>query len=281
MPMPWLNSGGFRVSAGLVPPTPVPDANAWRALTQPNAASANNDFMKQADLTRVQMVRAERLKALEARGDLLPRSKAVVQEFVGAADSRALLQRVTAVTPANFDAFTQAHIGLIAAQAGITSTIQLSSGGFDAHDNIDNSYANSLPRLTNLVDYLWQKSADLGLSNRLFVRIYSEFGRTALNNGNGKDHWEVGSQVLMEANPAWGNRVFGASGAKHEQQKINLATGAVDPAAGLVIKPRHIHAALRRYLNIETTDPRFNLKVPANEMFDFFNPGVSTGYPNL
>jgi uncharacterized protein (DUF1501 family) len=280
MPMPWLNSGGFRISAGLVPPTPVPDANAWRALTQPNAASASNDFMKQADLTRTQIARAERMKALQARGDLLPRSKGTVEEFLGAADSRALLQRVAQVTPATFDAFTQAHIGLIAAQAGITSTIQLASGGFDAHSDIDSSYANSLPRLTDLVTYLWQKSADLGLSNRLFVRIYSEFGRTALNTGNGKDHWEVGSQILMEASPAWGNRVFGASGAKHEQQKINLASGAVDPAAGLVIKPRHIHAALRRYLNIETTDPRFNLKVPAAEMFDFFNPGVSTGYPN-
>ncbi len=281
MPMPWLNSGGFRVSAGLVAPTPVPNENAFRALTQPNAASASNDFMKQADMTRVQAARAERMKALQSRSDLLPRSRTTVEEFLGAADSRALLQRVTQLTPTTFDAFTQAHIGLIAAQAGITSTIQLSSGGFDAHDNIDNNYANSLPRLTNLVDYLWQKSADLGLSNRLFVRIYSEFGRTALNTGNGKDHWEVGSQVLMEAAPAWGNRVFGASGARHEQQKINVATGAVDPAAGLVIKPRHIHAALRRYLGIETTDPRFNLKVPANEMFDFFNAGVNTGYPNL
>jgi len=281
MPMPWLNSGGFRVSAGLVPPTPVPNENAWRALTQPNAASASNDFMKQADLTRAQTARAERMKALQARGDLLPRSRTAVEEFLGSADSRALLQRVTQVTPATFDAFTQAHIGLIAAQAGITSTIQLSSGGFDAHDNIDASYANSLPRLTNLVDYLWQKSAELGLADRLFVRVYSEFGRTALNTGNGKDHWEVGSQILMEAAPAWGNRVFGASGPRHEQQRINVATGAVDPAAGLVIKPRHIHAALRRYLNIETTDPRFNLKVPANEMFDFFNPAASTGYPTL
>ncbi len=281
MPMPWLNSGGFRVSAGLVPPTPVPNENAWRALTQPNAASATNDFMKQADLTRAQTARAERMKALQARGDLLPRSKNTVEEFLGSADSRALLQRVTQVTPAAFDAFTQAHIGLIAAQAGITSTIQLSSGGFDAHDNIDASYANSLPRLTDLVTYLWQKSADLGLANRVFLRVYSEFGRTPLNTGNGKDHWEVGSQILMEANPTWGNRVFGASGPRHQQQRINVASGAVDPTAGLVIKPRHIHAALRRYLNIETTDPRFNLKVPANEMFDFFNAGVSTGYPNL
>ena len=281
MPMPWLNNGGFRISAGLVPPTAVPDANALRALTQPNAASATNDFMKQADINRVQMARAERMKAMQARTDLLPRSRTVVEEFVGSSDSRALLQRVAAVTPATFDTFTSAHIGLIAAVAGITSTIQLSSGGFDGHSNIDNAYANALPRLTNLVDYIWQKSADLGIANRVFLRIYSEFGRTALNTGNGKDHWEVGTQVLMEANPAWGNRVFGASGPKHQALKINTASAAVDATAGLVMKPRHIHAALRKYLNIETTDPRFNLKVPANEMFDFFNPAANTGYPTL
>jgi len=281
MPMPWLNNGGFRISAGLVPPTAVPDGNGLRALTQPNAASTTNDFMKQADINRVQMARAERMKAMQARTDLLPRTRTVVEEFVGSSDSRALLQRVAAVTPATFDSFTSAHIALIAAQAGITSTIQLSSGGFDAHSNIDPSYANALPRLTNLVDYIWQKSADLGLSNRIFLRIYSEFGRTALNAGAGKDHWEVGSQVLMEANPAWGNRVFGASGPKHQALKINTASGAVDSVAGLVIKPRHIHAALRKYLNIETTDPRFNLKVPATEMFDFFNPALNTGYPTL
>ena len=116
--------------------------------------------------------------------------------------------------------------GLIAAQAGITSTIQLTSGGFDGHGQLANSYAQSLPRLTNLVDYLWQKSADLGISDRLVVRIYSEFGRTPLNNDNGKDHWAIGTQILMEANPAWGNRVFGASGPRHEQRMINVASGA-------------------------------------------------------
>ena len=42
----------------------------------------------------------------------------------------------------------------------------------------------------------------------------------------------------------------------------------------------HVHDALRQYLGIQTTDPRFNLKVPANERIDFFNPSVSTGYPN-
>ena len=279
MPMPWVNAGGFRTSAGLVAPTPVPDANAWRTLTQPNAASATNDLMKQADINRIQMARAERMKALQARGDLLPRSKMVADQFVGASDSRALLQR--AVVPATFDTLAQAQIALLAAQAGIASTIQLSTGGFDGHSDLANGYNNNaLPRLTDMVDYIWTKSADLGITNRIFLRIYSEFGRTDLNNGNGKDHWEVGTQILMEAAPAWGNRVFGASGPRHEPLKINMATGKMDAAAGLVIKPRHIHAAMRKYLGITTTDPRFDLKV-GTESFDFFNPAVSTGYLTL
>jgi hypothetical protein len=278
MPMPWLNSGGFRTSAGLVPPTAVPNANALRSITQPNAVSTTNDYMKQADIDRVQAARAERMKAMQARADLLPRQRMVVEEFIASSESRAKLQAVAAMVPATFDQQTQAQIALIAGAAGITSTVQLASGGFDAHSNIDNDYANALPRLTSLVDYLWQKASDLGIANRVFLRIYSEFGRTALNTGNGKDHWEVGTQVWMEANPAWGNRVFGASGPKHEALKINPTSGAVDAAAGFVIKPRHTHAALRKYLNIETTDPRFNLKVPAGEMFDFFNPALNTGY---
>lgn len=280
MPMPWLNGGGFRTSAGLVAATPMPDGNALRALTQPNAASATNDFMKQADLQRTLAARTERMKAMQARTDLLPRSRTVVEQFIGSSDSRALLQRVAQFTPATFDTFTQAHVGLIAAQAGITSTIQLASGGFDGHGDLANGYAQALPRLTDMVTYIWQKSADLGLSDRILLRIYSEFGRVGLNNGNGKDHWAIGTQILMEANPAWGNRVFGASGPKHEQQMINVATGAVDPAAGKVIRPRHIHAALRKYLGIETTDPKFNLKTLPDENFDFFNPAASTGYPN-
>lgn len=281
LPMPWLNAGGFRTSAGLVAATPMPSLDALRALVTPNVQSATADFMKQADLDKALAARAERMKAIAARGDTLPRMQTVAQQFLGASDARALMQRVATFLPATLDNFPGAHVGLVAAQAGITSTIQLSSGGFDTHSDHDNQMANSLPRLTDLVDYIWQKSAALGIANRILVRIYSEFGRTPLNSGNGKDHWSVGSQVLMEAAPAWGNRVFGASGPRHQQQRINPATGAVDPTGGIVITPRHIHAALRSYLGINTTDPRFNLKVPASEMFAFFDPNARTGYPNL
>jgi hypothetical protein len=36
---------------------------------------------------------------------------------------------------------------------------------------------------------------------------------------------------------------------------------------------------MRKYLGIETTDPRFNLKVPSAVAFDLFNSALSTGYP--
>ena len=282
LPMPWLNAGAYSRSAGLLPATPVPDQNTFRALVSPNTVNATNDFMKQADLNKAWEARAQRMQAMQAGGTILPMQSMLADQFGATTGARALMQQVSTFIPAAFDTpYTQAHVALIAAQAGITSTIQLSSGGFDGHSQLANSYANSLPRLTNLVDYIWQKSAALNLSNRIFLRIYSEFGRTPLNTGNGKDHWSVGSQVLMEANPAWGNRVIGASGPKHQQLKINTATGAVDAVNGVVIKPRHIHDAVRKYLGFTTTDTKFNLKVPAAENFDFFNPGISTGYPNL
>jgi len=78
-----------------------------------------------------------------------------------------------------------------------------------------------------------------------------------------------------------GNRVVGASGPKHEARKISPTSGAIDATAGVVIKPRHIHAALRKYLGIETMDPRFNLKVPSAETFDLFSNNAEHRLPGV
>lgn len=283
LPMPWLNAGGMNTSVGLAPATPMPDGNSFRTLLSPNAANATQDFVKAGDVQKVLAARSERIKAQQAAGNLIPRAQLVNSQFEGASNSRALLARVSDFLPATFD--NAAHVGLVAAQAGITSTLQFASGGFDGHGQLANSYdgANgSLARLTNLVDYIITKSGEIGIANRILIRIYSEFGRTPLNTGNGKDHWSIGTQVLMEATPpAWGNRVFGASGPRHQGLKFDTATGAVDPVNGKTIAPRHIHDALRKYLGIQTSDPKFQLRVPATENFDFFNPAANTGYPNL
>lgn len=281
MPMPWLNRGGFTRSVGLTPPTAVPNAQGLRQLLTPNVQGANV-AMKQGDVDKINAARAERMKALQARGDQLPGVNATIQQYLHANDSRAMLARVAQVLPNQFNAqFPDAHVALIAAQAGITSTVQLQTGGFDTHSNHEPQMQNNLTRMWNMVDFIWQTAAQLNITNRLIVRVYSEFGRTALNNDNGKDHWSVGSQLIMAANEPWTNRVVGASGPRHERLRINPRTGAVDMAAGVTITPRHVHDAMRRYLDIETTDPRFNLNVPAAERIDLFNPAMVTNYPTM
>ncbi len=285
LPMAWMNDDGaaYANSAGLVPPTAIPNANQFRSLLQPNAFSITQDHMKPADLQKALAARAQRLQAQQAAGKKVPRLNNEARQFLAAADGRALLSSVATFLPDTFDtSFPAAHVGLVAAQAGITSAIQLSVGQFDSHTDHTAQYTAQLPMLTNLVDFIWQKAAALGLSQRIFMRIYSEFGRTALNSGNGKDHLSAGgTMILMEAAPVWGNRVVGATGPRHESLKINVNTGAVDAVNGVTLTPRHVHAAIRKYLGITTDNPRFNLKVPAAQEIDFFNPAITTGYPNL
>jgi hypothetical protein len=281
LPFSWLNQGSFAISQGLVPPTAMPNAATLLAQVQPFRASATNDLMKRGDLDKIFAARAQRLAGMKAAGNLVPGTQRVNDQFLMANDSRAMLDRVAQFIPATVDPnFQAAHVGLICAQAGIASTMQLSLGGFDGHSNLAASYATSLLRLTNTVSFLWDKAAELGIANRMFVRIFSEFSRTPLNNQNGKDHWGPGGcQIIMEANPPWGNSVMGASGPRHQSVRINPTTGVIDPVNGVVMRPRHIHQAIRKYLGITNNDPKFDLRVPANEEFNIFGTGINTGYP--
>jgi uncharacterized protein (DUF1501 family) len=280
--LPLAAMGSCGPSVGLRACAPIPNAQNFQALVVPNAQSASATYMKPGDLDKVAVARAARMHAVIAANNAIPRLQNVAAQFIAAADSRAMLQKAAGIAATQIDAkFPDAHIGLLAAQAGIASSMELATGGFDAHSNIANDYATALPNLTNLVDFIWTKAAELGIDNRIFVRIFSDLGREPfINSGNGKDHWPLNTMILMEKNPAWGNRVFGASGPKHETLKINTATGVVDPDKGAMIKSAHIHDALRNYLNIQTQDPRFNLKVPPNEQFAFFSTTANTGYPN-
>jgi hypothetical protein len=280
LPMPWLNGGGMGTSVGLSPAVPMPDGNNFRTLLSPNSANAQSDFMKAGDIEKVLAARGERLKAQQTAGTLIPRAAGVNAQFDSASNSRALLRRVSEFLPATFD--NAAHVGLVAAQAGITASLQFSSGGFDGHSQIAQSYAQALPRLTDLLDYILTRSGQLGIADRVVIRVYSEFGRTPLNNSQGKDHWAPGCQVIIPGTPKpWCNRVVGATGPRHQQLRIDPKTGAVDPVNGKVMTPRHIHHAMRKYLGITSVDQKYALPVPAAEEFDIFNPDMRTNYPNL
>ena len=49
------------------------------------------------------------------------------------------------------------------------------------------------------LNFFWDTAELLGLADRILLVIGSDFGRTNfINETNGKDHWPIGSYILME-----------------------------------------------------------------------------------
>lgn len=144
-------------------------------------------------------------------------------------------------------------------------------------------HTRRLPWLTDRIGYLWEKAREPGLADRLLVRVSTDFGRMPWINGSaGKDHWGIGTEILIEVSPAWGDRTYGVSGPHHDEVKIDPATGAVDPQNGVLIRTRHVHQAIRDYLRIDSVSPVWDFKIPANERLSgLFDPAAHSGYPNL
>ncbi|MDQ3188508.1 MAG: DUF1501 domain-containing protein [Pseudomonadota bacterium] len=286
-PANWMarDDGRAMMSAGLATPTPVPNGDQLRAMVLPNAASATNDFVKQSDFAKTVAVRNARLEALKAAGVMLPKERLLTEQFIAGKEARVRLEAVAANIPQQISQqFPDIQVGLIAAQSGITAAIQVARGGFDAHGNIEdyNGANGSLTRLTNALTFIWDEAAVRGLTDRLFVMVGGEFGRTMLNGSGGKDHNNVGGTYLIMGPPTWGlgNRTVGYSGPRHEQRTINRMTGAPDPN-GIVLRPNHVHKAIQDYLGIGPSNPMLAMGVPAAETINLFNASMVTGHPSL
>ena len=200
------------------------------------------------------------------------------------AEARQRLLAVAANIPNQFGQFPDIEVALIAAQSGITASIQLQTGGFDTHGNVaDNDGANgSFARATNRLAYIQDEAARRGIADRLFVVASGEFSRSPINGGGGNDHEPQGAGALIMGPAGWGkgNRVVGASGLMHSAVAINAKTGAVDPN-GVRITSGHIHQALQEFLGIGPTNPALGLGIPVAERLDLFNPNMKTGHPFL
>ena len=101
--------------------------------------------------------------------------------------------------------------------------------------------------------------------------IGSDFGRTNYyNETNGKDHWPIGSVVVMEKNQPWTDRAVGETDPLHFARRVDPATLRRDDGNGAVIHPRHVHKALRRYLGVELSAGAQRFPFHNTEDFAFF-----------
>jgi uncharacterized protein (DUF1501 family) len=154
----------------------------------------------------------------------------------------------------------QAEIALASFKAGVCVSANLSIGQFDSHANNDPDQMKLIPEFLEGIAYVLRRAEELKIREKLVVVIQSEMGRTpTYNNGNGKDHWSIGS-IMFLGPGIKGNRVIGATDDKQFGVALNPQTLALDKEKGIRVRPEHIHEALRQFAGI--ADHAFSKKFP-------------------
>ena len=280
--MPYLSFGGFSNTAGLTAFTRLNDPEHFQIIARPEWNPWNEDrpFLSQADWETFRKHRAASVARIVSAPNLLPRASRNrslyeaallpsatdgLREFAEMLPSRDQLEPAEeSANDQGSELKRQAQITVLAFKARVAVSADLWLGGFDTHARHDLEHAWLLGNLASSVDYLWDYAEVHGVADRLVVVIGSDFGRTnRYNADNGKDHWPIGSFIVMEKNQRWTNRVVGETDELHFTRKINPRTLRRDDAGGTLIHPRHVHKALRRYLGIEDA--------PDSQRFPFAN----------
>ena len=295
LPVAYLSFGGYSETGGVVRYTRMNNPDLLRTIATPDIAVDSNGYryIGEADwasLRARQAIVATRLETVpgmlpsEARNRAYFRSALINSEglkvfadTIPPSDQLEPFEEVT-IAPGitiGSDLRSQAQLAVLAFKSGAAVSADLRLGGFDTHDDHDLLHAWLLGNLTDSVDYLWDYAEAHGVADRLVVVMGSDFGRTNFyNSQDGKDHWPIGSYVVMEKNQPWTNRVVGETDALHFAKKIDPATLERDDTGGTIIYPKHVHKALRRYLGIEDSPGALRFPFSNTEDFAFFSTSV-------
>ena len=262
--------GNTTRTAGLLSYNRFDDISRLRELSQPlrNPWSPESFARPEREILEAQRLTRESASALLASADLTPRQRKSLTTFQSARADREGLEKLAGFLPnqdelqqseeflAGDDMFgsnlkQQMQAALTVMQSGLGSSADLSLGGFDSHENHDAIHDALYTHLADAITFFWDYAEKLGLADRILLVVGSDFGRTNMyNDGNGKDHWPIGSYMLMEQGARWGNRVVGASDALHFPLKINPNSLDVSDS-GIIITPAHVHRAVQNYLGID------------------------------
>ena len=271
--MPYLSFGGFSNTAGVAVFTRLNNPGEIRNISKPELVGGDPDrrpYFGSDDWAAIRSHRDQRMARLAAAPNLMPRDLRNRELYASALEpdaaeglrlyadlipSASELQAVEEFQPYRSTLKRQAQLAVLAFKAGVAVSADLRLGGFDTHDDHDRDQGWLLGNLTHSVDYLWDYAELHGVADRLVVVMGSDFGRTNKYNAEmGKDHWPIGSFLVMEKNQRWTNRVVGETDERHFARKINPLSLQRDDSFGTLIHPKHIHKALRRYLGVADTE---------------------------
>jgi len=287
----YINNGGYSETAGIIRSNRMGNADPLQNILNPNS---HNDYgrnnLHTDNWALITAARENRNNRLLAKDGITPLQQASRLNYQSALNNSDILQLYAEnlKSAGEFEAqqeqgeFTsninlQAQLAVIAMYSGVSSAADLYISGFDTHTNHDSSHQDLLPMLFEGVDKLWDYAEQYNIADRLVVVIGSEFGRTPYyNDDNGKDHWPIGSSIIMEKNVNWTNRMVGATDEGHFTKKINPTTLQVDETGGSIIYPKDVMSSLRKYLAIDQHATSLVYPLKEDVEFDFFNASYST-----
>ena len=295
LPVSYVNFGGHSETGGLTRYTRLDNPSLIRSIAYPRGEGADwasnpedSAFVYPEDWEAIKRYRKATVERLATRPDILPGESMRLAHYSAAFQaSEALKVFADAIPPehrleqpveirAGEDIHwsqirRQAQLTVLAFKTGVSVSADLWLGGFDTHARNDAQQDQLLANLTDGVDFLWEYADEHGIADRLFVVIGSDFGRTNFYNADdGKDHWPIGSFVIMERNQKWTNRVVGETDGLHFAQKINPRTLKRDDRNGTIIYPKHVHKALRRHLAVDDSVGARTFPFNNTEEFGFF-----------
>lgn len=263
-PLAFITAGGYDETDGVVAGTRLSNMNAINELAFVNKRNETTNYTHESVFAKIKQANAERTLRNIPKQKLESIKALMTQYNLAHTGSNELAKLVEYIRDdseydnnlhphRNNPVFSQGRFAMAGYKAGLTSSVNINTGGFDTHGNHDAAHIPRLARLLKGVDLLKQEAVKQGIADRVVFVIGSEFGRTpAYNAGNGKDHWSVSSMMFMGAGIR-GGRVIGSSTHGHAAQKIN-ATTLVKDDAGIEITYGHINKALRKLAGIDTNE---------------------------
>ena len=282
LPVPYLSFGGYSVTAGLTRFTRLDDPRLLREIASP--IDDMGSFFSDEDWEAMASHRAATVARLSSAPGLLPGDEMHLGFYDSSFAAEGLKAYADAIPPEDqleqqveWEEFRstlrrQAQLTVLAFKTGVAVSADLWLGGFDTHTDHDPPHEWLFGNLTDAVDYLWDYAEEHGVADRMVVVIGSDFGRTNFYNSvNGKDHWPIGSYVVMEKNRSWTGRAVGETDGLHFAYKIDPATLRRDDTYGTIVYPKHVHKALRRYLGVEHSPGARRFPFNNTEDFRFFS----------
>lgn len=261
LPMGFISNGGYDVTGGVVAVTRVGDQNVIQRVAYPDIIEPVYDQSQTpyhpADTTaRIRDARDKRHAAYLAKQQL-PRLQHAMSTLYTARFGQNDLKKLSQFLPPpemlGDGLIRQVNFALAAYQAGICVSANLATGGFDTHGNNDTQQFNASSRILQAIDHLMLAAKERGIADKVIVMAGSDFGRTpGYNTDDGKDHWNITSMLLMGAGIPKG-KLVGVTDDRHGPLKVDPVT-LQESSSGIVLKPGHIHRALRKLAGIDQSD---------------------------